>query len=153
MSYDWDPPEQDLEALRRWFDRWGACVAAVDFAPARDLFEDSVAAFGTRMDVVVGLDRLEADQWRRVWPTIEDFRFHSDRLEAGVSPDRLMAIGLCTWSSTGRHEAGSAFERPGRATVAFARPSSEAAWKGIHSHISLNPGTPQRSHGDRPARS
>ena len=25
-----------------------------------------------------------------------------------------------------------------------------APWKGLHTHMSLNPGTPQKSHGDRP---
>ena len=153
MSYDWNPPEDDLEALRRWFERWGRLVAAVDFVPARALFDDGVAGFGTHMDVVEGLDRLEAEQWRRVWPTIEDFRFHSESLKAGVSPDRLMAIGLCPWSSIGRHDDGTAFARPGRATVVFARATTEDPWKGIHTHISLNPGTPQRSYGDRPAKS
>ena len=153
MTSGWHPPAEDFEALRAWFDRWGALVAAVDFVPARDLFEATVAGFGTHRDVVQGLDRLEAEQWRRVWPTIEDFRFHSEDLVAEVAPDRLMAIGLCTWSSTGRHADGTAFPRPGRATVAFARPAVEAPWKGIHTHISLNPGTPQRSYGTRPAKS
>ena len=153
MSTAWSTPAEDVEALRRWFDDWGTFVAAVDFVPARALFEESVAGFGTRMDVVEGLDRLEADQWRRVWPTIEDFVFRTDQLKAQVSPDRRMAIGLCPWTSTGRHQSGDPFERPGRATVAFARASTDAPWKGIHTHISLNPGTPQRSYGDRPARS
>lgn len=153
MSYDWNPPAADVAALRTWFDTWGPLVDAVDFVPARALFEPNVASFGTRMDVVEGLDNLEANQWRRVWPTIENFRFHTEGIRVGVSPDGLMAMGLCAWSSTGRHEEGSAFERPGRATVVFARPNREAVWKGIHTHISLNPGTPQVSHGKRPAKS
>lgn len=153
MSYDWNPPAEDMAALRRWFDTWGPLVDAVDVVPARALFDDNIAAFGTRMDVVEGLDHLESNQWRNVWPTIEDFRFHTDGMRAGVSPDGLMAVALCTWSSTGRHPDGTAFDRPGRATVVFARVTREAAWTGIHTHISLNPGTPQTSHGQRRAKS
>jgi len=153
LSYDWNPPAADVEELRQWFNTWWPLVDVVDFVPARDLFEGSVAAFGTRMDVVEGLENLENNQWRGVWPTIEDFRFHTDTLKVGVSPDRLMAMGLCVWSSTGFHEDGSRFDRPGRATVVFARPDVSSPWKGIHTHISLNPGTPQRSFGDRPPKS
>ncbi len=95
----------------------------------------------------------EDEQWRAVWPTIEDFRFHSEGLKVGVSPDRLMAVGLCRWSSRGRHQDGTGFTRPGRATVVFARPAPDRPWQAIHTHISLNPNTPQRSHGQRPAKS
>jgi len=137
----------DLPALRHWFDRWGSLVAAVDFETARDLFRDDVVGFGTHMDLVQGIVALETQQWRRVWPTIKDFRFHSETMEARVSPDRLMAVGLCVWSSTGFHEDGSPFDRPGRASVVFRRDDINLPWLANHTHISLNPGTPQKSFG------
>ncbi len=147
MSYDWAPAAEDFEAIKNWYDRWSGYVAAVDFVPARDLFDPDVAGFGTHMDIVQGRDNLEQLQWRQVWPTIDGFRFRTEVLKVGVSPDRCMALGLCPWESTGFHADGGAFDRPGRASVAFARDDISAPWLGIHSHFSLNPGTPPVSHG------
>ena len=101
------PDNDDVMALRRWFDRWGGFVAAVDFAAARPLFSEDVIGFGTHKDFVRGLAALEAQQWRQVWPTIADFRFHTEEMEARISPDRLMAVAMCNWSSTGFHEDGA----------------------------------------------
>ena len=54
-------------------------------------------------------------QWRSVWPTIAQFHHRTeDSLQVTVSPDRLLAVGLVLWTSTGFHEDGSEFERPGR---------------------------------------
>lgn len=36
------------------------------------------------------------------------------------------------------------------ADVRFGRIERGAPWKGLHTHMSLNPGTPHKSHGDRP---
>jgi ketosteroid isomerase-like protein len=153
MAFTWNTPEEDRAAIEHWFATWSAQVADVDVAPALDLFSDNIASFGTHMDVVEGLQALADNQWRNVWPTIEDFRWNLDSLKAGVSPDRLFAIGIITFSSTGIAEDGGRFDRPGRGTVAFARPSVDAPWNGVHTHISLNPGTPQKSHGARTAKS
>lgn len=153
MTFTWNTPEEDRAEIEGWFAAWSDHVAAVDFAPALDLFEDNIASFGTHMDVVEGLERLADNQWRTVWPTIEDFRWNLDTLKVGVSPDRLFAIGVITFSSTGITDDGGRFDRPGRGTVAFARPAVDSAWKGVHTHVSLNPGTQQKSHGRRPARS
>ena len=153
MAFTWNTPEEDRAAIERWFATWSGQVADVDFAPAMDLFADNIASFGTHMDVVEGLQALADNQWRKVWPTIEDFRWNLETLKVGVSPDRLFAIGIITFSSTGIAEDGSRFDRPGRGTVAFARSSVDGDWAGVHTHISLNPGTPQKSHGARPAKS
>lgn len=139
--------------LTAWFDEWGGYVAAVDFVAARPLFDAGVVGFGTRMEYVSGLEDLEQQQWRSVWPTIADFRFLTDRLISGVSPDGRLAYGLVPWNSTGFHEDGSVFERPGRATVLFTCDVPGEPWRAIHTHISLDPGTPQRSYGSRPATS
>ena len=40
------------------------------------------------------------------------------------------------------------FDRPGRATIVCHE--SAGTWLGVHSHLSLNRGVPQTSHGDRP---
>lgn len=134
-------------ALRDWFEAWHADVQAVDFVHARRLFHDDVLGFGTHMHIVSGLEHLEQQQWRSVWPTIRDFRFHTDELHCGASADGLQAWALVPWSSTGFHADGSEFNRPGRATVLFRRASTAEPWRAFHTHISLAPGTPQRSHG------
>ncbi|MEX2455599.1 MAG: nuclear transport factor 2 family protein [Rhodospirillaceae bacterium] len=140
---------EDEGRIADWFSAWDRLVDAVDFVPARALFDPGVVGFGTRMDTVVGLEALERDQWRRVWPTITGFRFDLDTLVCQTSPDRLQGVGIVVWHSTGYHADGTAFDRPGRATVVFRRGAADEPWKGVHTHISLNPGTPQVSHGKR----
>jgi ketosteroid isomerase-like protein len=134
-----------LEPLRDWFRQWNACLQTVDFARARALFDANVSGFGTHADIVFGLDRLEADQWRNVWPLIADFRFDVERLHGAVNGREAWAA--CPWTSTGFHEDGRAFARPGRATVILHHDGT--AWRGLHTHFSLNPGTPARTYGRR----
>jgi ketosteroid isomerase-like protein len=147
-------PEQHAE-IKAWFDEWSGYVADVDFESARALFHPDVVGFGTYMEYVHGLDALEQQQWRSIWGTIADFRFLTDRLICGVGArgapwarhDGLQAWGITPWTSTGFHEDGTTYERPGRATVLFLREDPGSPWRAIHTHISLSPGTPQRSYG------
>ncbi len=139
----------DRAAIKAWFDTWGAHVAAKEFTPARALFDADALGFGTWMDYVEGLDALEAKQWRSVWPTIRDFHHRTDdSLQVTVSPDRLMAVGLVLWTSTGFQEDGSGFERPGRTTAVFTRAAADEKWRCIHTHVSLARGVPQQSFGN-----
>jgi ketosteroid isomerase-like protein len=133
--------------MRDWFATWAGYVRARDYTAARALFHAEVVGFGTRMHVVRGLDRLEAQQWRNVWPTIRDFTFVLDELHCEVSTDSCQAWAVVPWVSTGLHEDGTSFDRPGRATVIFTRAMPAEPWRAIHTHISLAPGTPQRSYG------
>lgn len=138
--------------LRAWFERWAAFVRKREFESAKPMFSPNVIGFGTRMHVVSGLDRLEALQWRNVWPTIKGFQFLTDELHADVSNDGSIAWAVVPWVSIGFHEDGSSFDRPGRATVIFT-PGGDptltpGGWLAVHTHISLAPGTPQRSYGD-----
>ena len=138
----------DKQAIANWFSTWEKLIGRVDYVLARDLFDSDVIGFGTHMDTVKGLDHLEQDQWRHVWPTIDGFRFDLDTLECMISPDRLQGAGIVVWHSMGYLKDGSRFDRPGRATVIFKRSTADHLWKGIHTHISLNPGTPQQSFGN-----
>jgi ketosteroid isomerase-like protein len=148
LRHDFSPIRpDDLKGVRRWIDEWGAEVAALEWAAARHRFVQDVVAFGTRADVVVGLDELVDQQWSRVWPTIEGFRFLVEDLQAEVSPDRLMAVAIVGWTSVGIHEDGARFDRPGRATVVLRRAAPEAPWVGTHTHFSLGLGVPQTSYG------
>ncbi len=146
----YEAPAEEVDAIRNWFATWHTHVAAVNFTAARGLFDRDVIGFGTFMDTVAGLDNLEQRQWRSIWPTIEGFHFNLDTLRVGVSKDRCLAFGVVTWDSTGFHDDGKPYPRPGRATVLFGRSQPGDPWKGLHTHISLNPGTPQTSHGNRP---
>ena len=144
--------DADLAAIRDWFTTWTGFVRQVDFISSRKLFHNDVIGFGTYMDVVTGLDALEKQQWRSIWPTIQDFQFLVDGMQAIVSPDRLQATAILRWSSTGFKEDGSTYPRNGRATVVLSRGSVDEPWLGSHTHVSLNPNTPQKSYGKMPER-
>ncbi len=135
----------ELEELRIWFRSLGASVAAVDFERARPLFSPGVVSFGTHEMFVSGLDNLERDQWRNVWPKISDFEFLVDQIVGSI--DGGTAWAAVPWTSTGYHDTGAPFDRPGRATVTYHRVAG--AWCATHTHFSLKPGTPPRTYGPR----
>jgi ketosteroid isomerase-like protein len=141
-------PEVD-GSVREWISAWGAEVAAVGLAAARARFADDVVAFGTHADIVVGLDALEAEQWSRIWPAIEDYRFRTDELVVQASPDGLQAVAIVGWDSTGFSADGTPFDRPGRATVVLRRAHRGAPWIGTHTHFSLGRDVPPTTHGRR----
>ena len=128
--------------VRAWIAAWGAEVAAVDMAAARHRFAPDVVAFGTFARIVHGLDALEADQWRNVWPTISGFTFRVDELVVLASADGCQAVAVVPWDSEGRDADGAAYDRPGRATVVLRRESVDAPWFGVHTHFSLVPPRP-----------
>jgi ketosteroid isomerase-like protein len=140
---------EDRRSIAEWFSTWGERVAKVDFAGVRDMFAEDTVAFGSKVEMVASLDRLEAEQWRAVWPTIEGYRYDLSTLEVIVSPDRLMAVGVAIFRSTGFHRDGSLFERPGRVTASLMRTAVGAPWIATHTHVSLKPGTPAPSYGSR----
>ena len=141
--------EEDKRSVADWYARWSGHVADVDFRPVRTMFAEDTIAFGTKVEVVTSQAQLEAEQWRAVWPSIEDFRFDISTLEVVMSPDRLMAMGALIFRSTGLDPASNKFERNGRATVTLMRSTVGAPWICTHSHVSLKPGTPRISHGKR----
>lgn len=147
-----DPQPEDLALVRDWFAELAAHVEAVNYTAARHLFAGDMLAFGTFTDFVTGRDAAEAEQWRKVWPTIDGFRWRLDDVRAQVSPDRLFAVGMGVWDSTGHNPDGGDFDRRGRATVAFARARIGDPWVATHTHMSLHRGTPQVSHGNKPER-
>jgi ketosteroid isomerase-like protein len=139
-----DPRAADVLAasVRDWMAAWGAEVASVDMAAARHRFAPDVVAFGTFARMVHGLDALEADQWRNIWPSIDGFAFRLDELVVIASADGCQAVAVVPWDSAGCDADGVAYARPGRATVVLHRDSPEAPWLGVHTHFSLSPGAP-----------
>ena len=145
--YKFDKNNTDHFTIRLWFQVWEKQVQNKDFEAAKNLFENDVVSFGTWMNVVEGLDKLYSDQWKNIWPTINNFKFVSNTLFIQISPDRLLANSILVWNSTGYKKNGNSFKRNGRATVVLKRSNLDNSWKGIHTHFSLNRGIPQESFG------
>lgn len=147
--FDFDSPREDHASLKAWMDAFGAEIEALDFDTARKRFDARVVTFSTFMDVVSGIDQFDREQWRKVWPSASNFRWHTETMKSVISPDRLLALVVLTWGSTGYHEDGTTFDRPGRATLGLIRDRVGDPWRGIHAHVSLKRGVPQLSHGKR----
>ena len=139
--------DADFALIKTWFETWSNLVSDVDFESARTMFDENVISFGTWMDTIEGRENLIEKQWKTIWPTIRDFQFLTDTLQLRVSPDRLFAIAIVVWNSTGFHKNGDTYERPGRATVSLKRKDLESPWKGTHTHLSLFRNVPQKSYG------
>jgi ketosteroid isomerase-like protein len=139
-----------VQFFREWLDTFSGYVREVDYASARPLFHPDVLAFGTHNDVIPGLDQWVTTQWNNVWPKTTDFRFVLDQVSILASPDGTMATVVAPWTSKGYHPDGSAFPRPGRATMVFSKDGD--GWLCVHSHMSLNRGVPQASHANRPVK-
>src|SRR5438067_7972491 len=95
------PDPDDLALVKKWFRRLSEQVQAVDFAGAHPLFAEDMIAFGTFENFITGRDAVERAQWRNVWPVTAGFHFRMDDIRAIVSPDRLTAIGMGLFDSTG----------------------------------------------------
>ena len=146
-------PEADA-ATKAWFLEWletfSSHVRAVDYASARPLFHPDILAFGTHQDVLPSLEAWVSTQWDNVWPRTDGFRFNPRETHVLASDDGSLAVVIAPWTSIGYDPDGKPFDRPGRATMVFHK--SATGWLGVHSHLSLNRGVPQTSHGDRPVK-
>ena len=138
------------QVFRQWLETFSGYVREVDYASAKPLFHPDVLAFGTHNDVIPGLDQWVVTQWDNVWPKTSDFCFVLEQTQVLASSDGTMATVIAPWTSTGYHPDGSAFPRPGRATMVFSK--SADGWLCVHSHMSLNRGVPQVSHANRPVK-
>ena len=139
----------DIVGVKAWFETLAAHVREVDFVGARPIFAPDMIAFGTFTDFMTGRDVAEQQQWRNVWPHIDGFRWRPD-IKAIVSPDRLQAVGMGVFDSTGYQQDGTSYNRPGRATVVFVRASTDTAWLAQHTHLSLFRDVPTRSFKNKP---
>jgi hypothetical protein len=104
-------------------------------------------AFGTFENFITGRERVEAAQWRNVWPVTGGFHYRSNDIRAIVSADRLTAIGMGVFDSTGYLADGTPYERPGRTTAAFSRQAIGEDWVADHTHMSLFRDVPSVSFG------
>ncbi len=144
-----EPNSDDAEGVRAWFHRLADHVQAVDFAGARPIFAPDMVAFGTFSDFMTGREAAEQNQWRNVWHHIDGFRWRPD-IRVMVSPDRLQAVGMGVFDSTGYRQDGTSYDRPGRATVVFGRNDTGAPWVAQHTHMSLFRDVPTQSFKHKP---
>ncbi len=131
------------EAAEQWFAGLEKCCSTVDYDSAEAIFADDVVSFGTKTQIVSGLETLRKNQWEGIWGNIADFKIVSESVQGFGEGD--IAWGVATWTSTGFDESHQPFDRPGRATVTLARRGG--TWLATHTHFSLNPGTPPRTYG------
>lgn len=133
-----------------WLQVFSAFVREVDYASARPMWHPDLLAFGTYNDVIQGLEAAISTQWDNVWPRTADFAFDLAGTHILAATDNSLAVAITPWTSTGFNPDGTSFNRPGRATMVFARDNN--AWRCTHSHMSLNRGVPQTSHASRPVK-
>ena len=143
-------PEDDVTLVRQWLQRLQLHVQSVDFVGARALFTEDMITFGSFNPFTVGREAAEAEQWRTVWGRIDHFRWRLDELRTIISGDRLTAVGMAVFDSTGYTETGTAYDRPGRATVVLGRTAVGQEWIAQHMHVSLFRDVPVRSFGSKP---
>jgi ketosteroid isomerase-like protein len=129
------------EALA-WLRTFEAACRGRDFAEGRRLFAPDAVAFGTYATAVHGLDNIEREQWRQIWPRIRGFRFE-DHPVARVAGDSAWIAAV--WSSEATGPDGRAFTRSGRATFILTR--RDGRWQAVHSHVSLLPTRSESAHG------
>ena len=134
-----------------WLEVFAGFVREVDYGSARPMWHPDLLAFGTYSDVIQGLETAIATQWDNVWPRTAEFAFDLAGTHVLASADGGMAVAVTPWTSTGFQPDGTRFDRPGRATMVFARDGG--AWRCVHSHMSLNRGVPMASYGTRPVQS
>lgn len=118
-----------------WLSEMETCVRAVDFERCRAIFAPEVVGFGTRAAAVVGLDRLERDQWRHIWSGIRNFTFVREQMHCRRTGDGLWIA--CPWTSDRVSPEGHVDHRPGRMTAVLELRNGH--WLAVHTHHSLVP--------------
>ena len=123
-----------------WLKTWEGLINACDYQNARLLFAPDVIGFGTVAGATHGIDQLEAMQWRKIWPTIRNFRFDAPLINIACHGNPELAVIATTWRSDGRTGDEGWYKRRGRTTLLLRDSGNTFAC--IHSHFSMEPGTP-----------
>ena len=125
-----------------WLSEFETACRSRDFAAGSRMFAEDAVAFGTWATAVSGLDNIEREQWRQVWPRIRGFRFEAHPV-ARASGDSAWVAAM--WSSEATAPDGTPFTRSGRATFVLSR--RDGRWEAVHSHVSLLPTQSETVHG------
>ena len=134
-------PTPDQDALT-WLRQFEAACRGRNFDAGRLMFAQDAVAFGTWAMAVHGLDNIEREQWRNVWPRIRGFTFEP---KPEIRTDGDIAWIPAGWRSETTGPDGRPFSRPGRATIDLAR--RDGRWLCVHSHVSLQPTQSESAHG------
>jgi ketosteroid isomerase-like protein len=137
MNHRQELAMEDLDAgriARSWLAEMESCVRSVDYGRARAIFAPDVVGFGSRGAMLIGLDALERNQWRRVWGAIRNFTFRAADLHCGTDDASLVWLA-CPWTSEALNPNGDATDRPGRMTAILRR--IDDRWVAVHTHHSL----------------
>ena len=134
-------PTPDQDALG-WLRDFEAACRGRNFGAGRLMFAQDAVAFGTWATAVHGLDNIEREQWRNVWPRILGFTFEP---QPEVRTDGDTAWIAAGWRSEATGPDGRPFSRPGRATYILAR--LDGRWLCDHSHVTLQPTQSESAHG------
>src|SRR5262245_43570204 len=135
------PMNADERDVRAWLAEFEGACRLRDFAAGRRMFAPHAVAFGTWARAVRGLDNVEREQWRNVWPRIRDFRFDAPTIRAAGDSAWIAA----EWSTEATGPDGAVFHRPGRGTFVLSRENGR--WQCVHSHFSLLPTQSETAHG------
>lgn len=126
-----------------WLKTWENLINATDYENARRLFSPNVVGFGTVAGTTRGIDQLEKLQWRKVWPTIRNFKFDAPLINMFNHENPNLALIAATWHSDGRSNKDGWYERRGRVTLILE--NSGQTLLCIHTHFSMEPGVPALS--------
>lgn len=126
-----------VREVRDWLRRFETAVRGRDFEAGRAMFAPEAVAFGTRAEMVRGLEGIIAEQWRHVWPHIHDFRLG----DAVVHATGDVAWVALPWQTTRPGHDASGAARRGRGTFVLQR--RDDGWRAVHSHFSLVPEDPK----------
>jgi len=124
-----------IAPLRAWLRQLQACVRAQDFAAGRALCAPDLLAFGTKAEMVEGVDQVMERQWREVWPRIREFTIDVAKAQGAIHANRGWVAAR--WDSLGVRPDYSTVPRPGRLTILFERRAGR--WLATHTHFSLSP--------------
>ena len=146
--YKFNSQNLEHKKIKSWFLEWEKFVQKKQYSSALQFFENDVVSFGTWMDVVEGLDQLKINQWENIWPTISGFKFLTETLFIQLSPDKLFANSILTWTSLGYHQDGKNFWKIRKSNRNFKKIQFKF-WIERSTHtFSLNRGVPQQSFGN-----
>jgi hypothetical protein len=126
--------------VKDWLNHFSHCVRIRDFEGGINLFSPDVYSFGTRAEIVKGLDDLVENQWKHIWLNTEDFHFLEDSIYCIPSADQSSICTLALWESKSINELNQLFLRRGRCTITLmANQTAPYGYWAVHSHFSKVP--------------
>ncbi len=134
--------DQHLYEIKQWLTDFAHCVRTQDFESGRSMFCKDIYCFGSKADILIGIDDLVQRQWKEIWPNISGFRFLMDQFHCEMNQEKNLACILVPWVSTGYTSDGTAYHRPGRVTIILIYDPHQQSWLAKHTHYSLFHGTP-----------